>query len=74
MIEYSEDKQFTTEELGTLFSSVKWEEAKYPARLARSIQGFSLVISARRSTMQAMNASFCFRREPPRLFIVPSAL
>ena len=47
MIEYSEDKQFTTDELGTLFSSVKWEEAKYPARLARSMQGFSLVISAR---------------------------
>lgn len=47
MIEYSEDKQFTTEELGILFSSVKWEEAKYPARLARSMQGFSLVISAR---------------------------
>ena len=47
MIRYSEEKQFTSEELGTLFSSVKWEAAKDPERLTRAMQGYSLVLSAR---------------------------
>ena len=47
MIAYSEDRQFQAEELGALFSSVQWESARYPERLARAMQGYSLVISAR---------------------------
>ena len=47
MIAYSEDRQFQAEELGALFSSVQWESARYPERLTRAMQGYSLVISAR---------------------------
>lgn len=47
MLTYSDDKHFTAEELGALFSSVGWESAKYPERLVRAMQGFPTVLSAR---------------------------
>lgn len=46
MLTYSDTKNFTAEELGALFSSVKWESSKYPARLARAMKGFAAVFSA----------------------------
>lgn len=47
MLTYSDTKTFTAEELGELFSSVRWESAKYPDRLVRAMHGFSCVFSAR---------------------------
>lgn len=47
MLTYSDTKTFTAEELGGLFSSVGWESAKYPDRLARAMKGFATVFSAR---------------------------
>ena len=46
MLTYSDTKNFTAEELGKLFASVKWESAKYPDRLVRAMKGFSTVFSA----------------------------
>ena len=43
----AEETQFAKEELEALFSSVRWESAKYHDRLVRAMRGFSCVLSAR---------------------------
>lgn len=46
-ITYSQDREFTKEELEELFLSAGWDSGRYPERLKRAMHGYSLVISAR---------------------------
>ncbi len=43
---YKDTRQYTAKQLEELFSSVRWESAKFPERLARAMKGFSYVRSA----------------------------
>ena len=51
----AEETQFAKEELEALFSSVRWESAKYPDRLVRAMRGFSCVLSAREEGMENLH-------------------
>ena len=46
MLRYSDTKEIPAAQLKELFSSVRWESAKYPERLERAMKGFSAVFSA----------------------------
>lgn len=46
MITYSYQKQFTEEQIYSLFHSVGWESAQYAKRIVKGLQNSSLVISA----------------------------
>lgn len=46
MIEYSEEKIFTVEQVQKLFLSVGWVSGEYPTRLYKALMNSSTVISA----------------------------
>jgi len=46
MIEYSEEKTFTVEQVQKLFLSVGWVSGEYPTRLYKALMNSSTVISA----------------------------
>ena len=46
MIEYSDEKSIDPQALEALFSSLDWESAKFPDRLARALCGYGTVFSA----------------------------
>lgn len=45
-ITYTEDKNFTPQQVADLFLSVRWVVGKYPGRLHKSLMNSSRVISA----------------------------
>lgn len=45
-IEYRQTKEFTADELKSLFLSVNWESGKYPEKLVRAMHNSTKVISA----------------------------
>lgn len=46
MIQYTKNKDFTKEQIQSLFSAVKWESGQYPNRLYKALQHSSCVITA----------------------------
>lgn len=46
MIEYTEEKKFTKEQVEELFCSVNWVSGKYPKRLYKALMHSSTVITA----------------------------
>ncbi len=47
MVEYSDAKQFTKEQVQTLFLAVDWESGKYPEKLYSSLLASETVLTAR---------------------------
>ena len=45
-MKYKNTREYTAKQLEELFSSVRWESAKFPERLARAMKGFAYVRSA----------------------------
>ena len=48
MIEYTEDKKFTIDEVQRLFQSVQWVSGNYPERLYQALLHSSTVVTARK--------------------------
>lgn len=46
MIQYTKNKDFTKEQIQSLFTAVKWESGQYPNRLYKALQHSSCVITA----------------------------
>lgn len=46
MIQYTKNKDFTKEQIQSLFTAVTWESGQYPNRLYKALQQSSCVITA----------------------------